>query len=376
MTRDLRTRFVEFYGGQPRVFRAPGRVNLIGEHTDYNDGFVMPAALEFATWVAATPRNDGRVLVRSTSFPDDEAAFTVAELTPPGTQNHWADYVKAVAWSLTQSGHQLSGANLLIEGNVPIGSGLSSSASIEVATALALVAMAGLPPIPGPELALLCQKAENVYIGVRCGIMDQFISANGRADHALVLDCRSLEYQLAPLADVARLVICNSGVKHSLADGEYNKRRAHCEAGAAQIGVRALRDATLDQVEKLDDELLRRRCRHVVTENQRVEQAVSALNSGQLEEFGRLMYASHESLRDDYEVSCEELDVLVELARNIPGVYGARMTGGGFGGCTVNLVEAGAADAFVARIGPEYKARTGIDPQIYQCRAAAGAGEV
>lgn len=376
MANELRTRFVEFYGGQPRVFRAPGRVNLIGEHTDYNDGFVMPAALDFATWVAATPRTDGQVLVRSLSFPDDEATFSIADLKPPGEQKHWADYVKAVAWSLTDAGHGLTGGNLLIHGNVPIGSGLSSSASIEVASAMALVAMAGLPAIPGPQMALLCQRAENVYIGVRCGIMDQFISANGKADHALVLDCRSLDYKLAPLADVARLVICNSGVKHSLADGEYNQRRAHCEAGAAEIGVKALRDATLDQVENLPDELLRKRCRHVVTENERVQNAVTALNGGDLAEFGRLMYASHESLRRDYEVSCEELDVLVELARQIPGVYGARMTGGGFGGCTVNLVEAGSADAFVARIGPEYKARTGIDPQIYQCRAAEGAGEV
>lgn len=358
--------FQRLFGQAPRLFRAPGRVNLIGEHTDYNDGFVMPAPLEFATTVAAAPRTDGLVVLHSRDFPQEEVTFELAELRP-GTGHHWADYVRGVAYVLRRRFPGLRGAHLLVEGNVPIGAGLSSSASVEVASALALLGVSEIAAPPGPELARLCQSAENEYVGMRCGIMDQFVSCCGQAGHALMLDCRSLEFRQLPLATEARLVIVNSGVKHALAGGEYNQRRASCEAGAAQLGVSALRDATLPAVEELLDPILRRRCRHVVSENQRVLDAAAALERGDLSDFGRLMVESHESLRVDYEVSCNELDLMVNKARQQPGVFGARMTGGGFGGCTVNLVRAEHVDSFRKAMAPLVS---------YACEIGAGASEV
>lgn len=359
--------FRRLYGQQPRLFRAPGRVNLIGEHTDYNAGFVMPAPLDFATRVAAAPRTDGLVVLRSRDFPEEEVTFELADLLPGSGGHHWADYVRGVAWVLRQNYPELKGAHLLIEGDVPIGAGLSSSASVEVAAALALLAVSELPTPPGPELAKICQRAENEFVGMRCGIMDQFVSCCGQAGHALMLDCRSLEYRQLPLASEAQLVIVNSGIKHALAGGEYNQRRASCEAGALKLGVPALRDATLPAVEDLLDPLLRRRCRHVVGENQRVVEAARALERGDLVEFGALMYASHESLRVDYEVSCPELDLMVHKARKQEGVYGARMTGGGFGGCTVNLVRPEDVESFRRAMAPLVS---------YACKIGAGASEV
>ena len=376
---SLAAQFQKLYGERPRIFRAPGRVNLIGEHTDYNDGYVMPAAIEFYTWVAVARRNDPRLKVYSEHFAETVELSLDALTGPP--RKHWSDYVRGVASVLQAAGYPLRGANLAIQGQVPLGAGLSSSASVEVATALALASVSNveLPPL---ELATLCQRAEHEYAGTRCGIMDQFIATFASSGHALMLDCRSLEYRLLPIPPDVRLVICNSMVKHELASGEYNRRRADCEAGVKILqqhlpGVRALRDVTLADLEKYAGFLappVDRRCRHVVSENQRVLAAADALQFGDSERFGQLMYESHVSLRDDYEVSCWELDLLVELASKSHGIYGARMTGGGFGGCTINLVSANSVDAFQSRIVEDYKAATGHAAAVYLCSPAQGAG--
>jgi galactokinase len=356
----LQQTFRELYGTDARIYRAPGRVNLIGEHTDYNDGFVMPAAIGFSTWVAAAPRPDRKIVVYSTNYAQ-QVEFDLDAVVTPARQ-HWGDYVYGVAVILEQNGYDLRGANLLIRGDVPIGAGLSSSAAIEVATGYALLDTAGLS-MDRIELAKLCQRVENEFIGLRSGIMDQFVSCNGREGHALMLDCRSLDYRLLPLPAEVRLVICNTMVKHSLATGAYNQRRAECEAGVQHLrsflpDVRALRDVSLSELQQYGrdlPEVIYRRCHHVISENERVLASAAALEQGDFTTFGRLMNASHQSLRDDYEVSCEELDVMVRLAGEVEGVYGARMTGGGFGGCTINLVSAEHA------------------PEIYICSAAEGA---
>jgi galactokinase len=374
----LRTLFREMFGTDLRIFRAPGRVNLIGEHTDYNDGFVMPAAIGFYTWIAAAKRED-RILEAYSDHFEEKITFSLDALDGP-PRKHWSDFIRGVAATFEGAGHKLAGANLVIHTEVPLGAGLSSSASLEVATALALTVPAGIA-VPRLELAKLCQAAENQYVGARCGIMDQFIASFGVSGSALMLDCRSLEYQLIPVPRDLRLVVCNSMVRHEHASGEYNRRRADCEAGVKLLaqhlpGIRALRDvgiADLDKYKHALPETIYRRCRHVVSENQRVLDAAKALESGDPDGFGRLMYASHASLRDDYEVSCKELDLLVELASSSPGIYGARMTGGGFGGCTVNLVRAEHAAAFEAQMARTYQQATGIAPDIYVCEPAQGA---
>jgi galactokinase len=376
----LRSQFFNLYGSEGVVFRAPGRVNLIGEHTDYNDGFVLPAAIGLYTWVVAGPRPDRVLRVYSTHF-DESIDLQLDELGGPPTK-HWSDYVRGVA-AVLQSLYALKGANLVINSEVPVGAGLSSSAAIEVSTALALIFQAGID-VPRLELPRICQRAENEYSGAMCGIMDQFISCFGEKNHALMLDCRSLQYQMAPIPDNARLVICNTMVRHELSGGEYNERRAACETASRKIAsdkpsVRALRDVTMADLNACREELgevVYRRCRHVVTENQRVLDAVDALKRGDLSRFGELMYASHTSLRDDYEVSCDELNIMVDIASRIQGVYGARMTGGGFGGCTINLVAREAASEFKAQIAREYEKATGLTPSIYICSAADGARSV
>ena len=380
---SLKEAFAACYGGgaEPQVYRAPGRVNLIGEHTDYNDGFVMPAAIDFYTWVAAAPREDRRLRLRSENF-DESAEFDLDD-ADPRPRGHWSDYPRGVAVMLTRSGIDLRGADLLIRGEVPIGSGLSSSAAVEVATAYALADLS-CARLDAMELAKLCQRAENEFVGVRCGLMDQFIACHGRASAALLLDCRTLDYASLPLPTDVRLVVCNTMVRHELAGGEYNERRAQCEEGVRLLSrslpcVRALRDVTSTELERLKDELphvVYRRCRHVVGEDERVTAARTALERGDLAEFGRLMGESHRSLRDDYEVSCRELDLMVELARAQEGVYGARMTGGGFGGCTVNLVGAYFVDAFRRGVARGYEDATGIRPEIYVCAPAEGVGRV
>ena len=371
-------KFVRMFGESPRIYQAPGRVNLIGEHTDYNDGFVMPAAIGFYTWVAAGTRPD-RELRAYSGLCDEKVTLSLNKLSGP-PQRHWSDFVRGVAATLQEAGHKLAGANLVIHGEVPVGAGLSSSASLEIALALALTHLSGLT-LSRLELVKLCQRAEHEYVGTRCGIMDQFVATFGAAGHALMLDCRSLEYQLLPVPEDLCLVVCNSMVRHELASGEYNLRRHDCETGIKLLhahlsGVRALRDIEIHDLERYKHvlpEQVYRRCRHVVTENRRVLEAASALETKDAELFGRLMYQSHASLRDDYEVSCKELDLLVELASHRAGVYGARMTGGGFGGCTVNLVRADCAAPFQAHIAQTYRKETGITPAVYICEPAQGA---
>jgi galactokinase len=377
----LRQRFQQLHGTCPRIFRAPGRVNLIGEHTDYNDGFVMPAAIDFYTHVAIAPRPDRRLVVFSENI--GESAEFDLDAPAPRSRHHWSDYVFGVALMLDQAGHRLRGADMLIRGEVPLGSGLSSSAAIEVSVGYGLLQSAGLA-VNRVELARLCQRAENEYVGMRCGIMDQFISCNGRAGDALMLDCRSLEFKLVPLPPEVSLVICNTMVRHELATGEYNKRREECEAGVQLLArslpqVRALRDVTLADLERYGHDLpdvILRRCRHVVSEDARVQEAVAALGRADVSGFGKLMAESHRSLQVDYEVSCLELDLMVELANQAPGVIGARMTGGGFGGCTINLVESAQVEAFRASVAPGYQEKTGLAPEIYVSTPAEGASEV
>ena len=370
-----------FTNNDTRFFRAPGRVNLIGEHTDYNDGFVMPAAIDFYTWVRVAPLETRQLHIRSQNYDEEiEVDLNDPNIAPRG---HWSDYPIGVAVMLERAGHRLRGAHLEIRGEVPIGSGLSSSAAIEVATACALTAISGLE-IDRRELALICQRAENEFVGARVGIMDQFVSLFGQAHKALLLDCRSLEFKLLPVPDNVRLIICNTMVKHALASSAYNERRAQCEAGVKHLQravphVKALRDVTREQLEQYGHDLpevVYRRCRHVITENERVLEAANALERRDLKEFGRLMAESHRSLRDDYEVSSAELDLMVELAQPIEGVYGARMTGGGFGGCTVNLVAVEQRDEFRARVADGYERAMKIKPEIYICTPSDGAEEV
>ncbi len=377
----MQQKFRELYGTAAQVYRAPGRVNLIGEHTDYNDGFVMPAAIEFATWVAAAPRLDRKLAIYSENFAEG-VEFDLDESNATARQ-HWSDYVRGVAVTLQQSSYLLRGTNLLIRSDVPMGAGLSSSAAIEVATGYALLDTAG-QTIDRIALAKLCQRAENEFVGLRSGIMDQFVSCNGSRGHALLLDCRTLEYRLLPLPQDARLVICNTMVKHSLASGAYNQRRAECEMGVQHLQqflphIRALRDVTLAELAQhrgaLTD-VVYRRCHHVISENERVLASVTALEQRDFVAFGHLMNESHESLRDDYDVSCVELNTMVRVARAAEGVYGARMTGGGFGGCTINLVQAEKVEEFQQVIAQGYQRATGYTPEIYVCSAAAGVGQV
>jgi galactokinase len=379
--RELAQQFEARFGNAPRIFRAPGRVNLIGEHTDYNEGFVMPAAVEFSSLVAISRRTDRKLLIQSNQFPGD-LEFNVDHL-PAQRTSTWRDYVLGVALVLRQHGSDLQGANLLVHGNVPIGSGLSSSASIEVASALAFISLDS-KRFSLPEIAKLCRQAENEYVGARVGIMDQFVSCMGKAGHALLLDCRSLEFQFAHIPPGIDLVVCNTMVKHDLATGAYNQRRAECEEGVryfakADPAIRALRDVSSEMLERIGGELpptIRKRCTHVIRENQRTLDAARALAEGDLARMGKLMRESHESLRDLYEVSCRELDVMVDAAQGLPGFIGGRMTGGGFGGCTVNLVREENATDFAAQIAQRYREATGITPQIYPCHAANGAQEL
>jgi len=389
----VRTEFLERFASTPQCFRAPGRVNLIGEHTDYNAGLVMPAAIQFYTTVAIAARPDRRLRVRSANFAETvEVPLPDASAVgpPSGQPPHWMDYVLGVAQALYQHGVALRGADLLIHGEVPLGAGLSSSAALEVAVALALSTVSQ-QTLDKVLLARLCQRAENETVGARCGIMDQFASACGRAGYALLIDCRSLEYQLLQLdlplsgrGPAAQLVACNTMVRHQIAGGEYNRRREECEQGVwmlaqAIAGVETLRDVTpaaLRAAEARLDPVIYRRCRHVVSENERVRAAAIALGAADLVGFGRLMRDSHRSLRDDYEVSCDELDLMVGIAESIDGVYGARMTGGGFGGCTVNLVRADAVPHFRTIIAERYAQATGHTPEIYVCQTADGAAPV
>jgi galactokinase len=379
--RELPEHFENLFGDRPRIFRAPGRVNLIGEHTDYNDGFVMPAALGFAIYVAIAPRLDRKLVIRSEEFPGN-FEFDLDYL-PAQRTGAWCDYVLGVVSVLQQREHKLRGANLLVHGEVPIGAGLSSSAALEVATALAMTTIAGIQ-LPLPDVAKFCQQAENNFVGAKVGIMDQFVSCMGKAGHAFLLDCRSLEFQFAPIPAGVRLVVCNTMVKHDHSTGAYNARREECEEGVRLFAqwnpsIRALRDVSIDLLEQHIHDLpptIAKRCSHVIYENQRTLDAARALTDGALPQVGKLMRESHNSLRDLYEVSCRELDIMVDAAEGLPGFVGGRMTGGGFGGCTVNLVREESAQAFAQQIAERYRQATAITAPIYLCTAEDGAAEL
>jgi galactokinase len=366
------------FGRAARVFAAPARVNLIGEHTDYTGGLVMPMAIGFRTIAATSAREDGRAVFYSANY-DEEVSFEIAAMgrLPRG---HWSDYPAGVLWSLLQEGVAVGGFSMGLVGDVPLGAGLSSSASVEVATAVALLDHARTT-LPLEKVATLCRKAENEYVGAKSGIMDQFVVAGGVEHRAMMLDCRSLGFELLPLPEQVRVVICNSMVKHAVATGEYGDRRDEVEAGQAVLrrerpGIELLRDATLEDLEACRDKMspaIFARCKHIITENARVMAARDALLQGELERFGRLMVEAHVSMRDDFAASCEEIDELVEIAVRQGGCFGARITGGGFGGCTVNVVNADAAEAFVTAVRGEYAAATGIMADCFVCEPSDGA---
>jgi len=378
----IRQAFAERFGGTPVVVRAPGRVNLIGEHTDYNDGFVLPVAINRDVLFAVRPRADRIVDLYSLNF-EASASFSLERLEPDPEQP-WSNYVRGVAQQLQREGLPLVGMEGVVEGNVPIASGLSSSAAMEVAALMAFQALGGWE-LDGAKAALLCQRAENEFLGVRVGIMDQFISRLGRKDHALFIDCRTLKYEPVPLnAGGHVFMVADSRQSRELAGSEYNVRRAQCEQAVAALHaglpeIQALRDvspeAFLKQSWRLDT-LTGRRARHVVSEDDRVLRAIAALRDGRLADFGALMNASHESLRFDYEVSSRPLDVLVGAARQVDGCVGARLTGAGFGGCTVSLVEQAAVPEFERHVRDLYQRETGTEPFIYACTAEDGAGVV
>jgi len=391
---DLIAMFKARFGQAPEwVVRAPGRVNLIGEHTDYNDGFVLPLAIDRAVWIALRRRDDRRVVVESADFPargefglDDLAGEHARrgedarrpDQTLPEKQAAavaWYEYLKGVAWTLQGAGYRLSGWEGVVGGDVPVGAGLSSSAALEMATARAFAAASDLPWDPA-RMARLAQKAENQWVGVNCGIMDQLISGCGKAGHAVLIDCRSLEIQQVPVPPETVVVVLDTATRRGLVESAYNQRRAQCEAAARVFGVRALRDVPLEdfqrRVAELDPETARR-ARHVITENERTLLAAAALRHGDASTAGRLMNQSHQSLRDDYEVSSPALDAMVEAAQAHPACYGARMTGAGFGGCAVALVQADAADDFSRFTAAEYTRRIGKVPSVYVCKPTDGA---
>ena len=367
------------------VARAPGRVNLLGEHVDYNDGFVLPAAIDRATYIAFSPDSTGQATLVAADF-GEEARFSpetlAAKTQPDGSPlPEWAHYPAGVAWALGQADLSTPAMQAAFSSDIPRGSGLSSSASIELAFGVAWSTLGGwsLPPM---QLALLGQKAENHYVGVNCGIMDQFASACGEKDRLLLLDCRSLEYRSLPLPESTAIVVADTTVRRKLTSGGYNDRRAACEEAVRLLsrdlpGIKALRDVSMESFNRLSHTLpvtVEKRARHVVEEIERTRLAIPLLEQGQTHTFGQLMNACHISLRDLYEVSVPELDTMVQIAQSLPGCQGARLTGGGFGGCTVNLVMLEQAEAFASSLGPEYERQTGLRPEIYICQASRGAG--
>jgi len=380
--RKLAASFQQRYGTTPRIFRAPGRVNLIGEHTDYNDGFVLPMAIDRETVVAIAPRTDRVLRVWSLNLEDSQELNL--DQAGPGRRGRWTDYVEGIAAALAGRGLMLTGADIALYSDVGIGSGLSSSAALEISLGTALTAVSG-HSIDRLSLALAGQTAEHQHVGIRCGIMDQYTSAHALKDHAILLDCRSLDAKQIPLQlGEYQVVICDTRVRHTLASSEYNQRRQDCYSGVQTLGavlpgIRALRDVTIDQLQShrsMLAETVYRRCRHVITENTRTVKAAEALASGNVVEVGKLMSESHHSLRDDYQVSCSELDILVESAEAQPGVLGARMTGGGFGGCTVNLVQKSSFGSFREKVSREYQINTQTIPEIFPAHASAGAEEI
>ena len=374
--------FQQAYGRAPQwMAAAPGRVNIIGEHTDYNDGFVLPMAIERYTVVAAAPGN-GQTVHLSSSAGQDPVSIDLATDLRPAPKGSWFNYPLGVIAGFADLGATPPGLNVLIHSTVPLGGGLSSSAALEVSTATLLEAVTGKQLEPVAK-ALLCQRAEHEYAGMPCGIMDQFISVMGKENHLLLLDCRSRKPELVPMMDPeVAVLIANTNVKHELTGGEYAQRRAQCEEAARALGVPSLRDASLamlDTGKSALGEVVYRRARHVITEIERTVAAAEAIRKSNWREAGRLMYASHDSLRDDYEVSCSELDAIVEIAQQLglqEGVIGCRMTGGGFGGCAVALVKTEAVSRISDRIATEYGKRTKIEPSIFVSRPAEGASRL
>lgn len=362
--------FKEIYGYEAKIFSAPGRVNLIGEHTDYNEGFVLPTPLSLRVYSAVGKRKDDTFNLHTIDF-EERTSFSLWEIIHE-PELSWANYIKGIIKALRDDGHSIFGADIAISGNVPIGSGLSSSAALEISVIRALNELNNLELDP-VEMAYLGKRAENDFVGVQSGIMDQFVASLGHLDEALFIDCRTDDYSPIPLADNYRIIVVNTLKKRELAKSEYNKRRKECDEAVRILrqfypDVTALRDITRDMLSEHWNDLqgiLASRAHHVVTENQRVLKSVEHLKRGNLEEFGSLMYQSHESLRHDYQVSCLELDILVDATLDMGYVLGSRMTGAGFGGCTVNLVEEEKADKFVAKISHEYLSKIGKTPEIY-----------
>lgn len=369
----LEAAYASHFNAKPGIIvRAPGRVNLIGEHTDYNEGFVLPMAIDRAVWMALAPRADAQVRVHSLDYGND-SFFPL-----PGLRRGkgWGEYIKGVADQLQKEGYDLKGFDAVITGDIPRGAGLSSSAAVELAAARAFSAASGFE-WDAPRMAKIAQRAENDWVGVNCGIMDQMASAASQAGFALFLDCRSLELQYAPLPENISVVILDTSTRRGLVESAYNERRSQCEEAAKAFGVKALRD-----IEDIRDwrvegsglnEIAMKRARHIITENARVLEAVKVMQAGNIKRLGELFNASHESLRDDFEVTNDALNIMVECAQAQPACYGARMTGAGFGGCAVALVEKEKAGKFVSAVSVLYKERSGLDANVYVCKASAGA---
>ncbi|HLV81127.1 MAG TPA: galactokinase [Chthonomonadaceae bacterium] len=379
---DLENKFRELFGALPPiVVRAPGRVNLIGEHTDYNEGFVFPAAIDRDVMIACAPREDPQVRAFALNF-NQSSTFRLDNLQPATEgRERWSNYLRAMGWVFAQEGLPARGMNCVVLGNVPVGAGLSSSAAMLVAGGLAFAAVSGAQIEP-VKLALMAQRAEREFVGVNVGIMDQFISVLGQKGHALLIDTRSLTYEAVPLPQTGvSIVIADTNKKRGLVDSDYNTRRAECEQAVEILkrflpSIQALRDVSEADLQRYGSELpeeVRRRARHVVTEDARTLASVEALKAGDIVRFGQLMNASHESLKDDYQVSCPELDALVDAARSVEGVYGSRMTGAGFGGCTVSLVAASALETFQREVPPRYKQAMGLNTTLYVTTASQGA---
>jgi galactokinase len=375
LSKQISESFIKHFGNKPSlIVRAPGRVNLIGEHTDYNDGFVLPMAIDRAIWIAVRPRIDRIVHVHSIDFGAD-VAFSLDDLNK---EQGWMEYLKGVANILQADGCRLTGWEGVIMGDVPRGSGLSSSAAVEMAAARVFASINNLE-WDTAYMARVGQRAENEWVGVNCGIMDQMASAACKEGHALFLDCRSLETHHVPLPDHVAIVVMDTSTRRGLVDSAYNERRSQCEEAARFFGVKALRDVSLDEFEKRKSELsevVMRRAHHIITENQRVLDAMQAMHTNDVVRLGNLLNASHVSLRDDFEVTNDALNQIVKAAQMQPSCYGARMTGGGFGGCAIALVNAGEVNAFVDSVEKAYREKSGLEPQIYVCKASAGASVV
>ena len=388
MTAKLMETFLKLYGegGEVRTYFAPGRVNLIGEHTDYNGGHVFPCALTLGTYGLARKREDRTLRFYSVNFEKLGVVETSLDDLVPHKEASWTNYPKGVMWAFEKRGYRLDhGLDILIWGNIPNGSGLSSSASLEVLTGVILKDIFGFDQVSMVDIALIGQDAENNFNGCNCGIMDQFASAMGKKNHAIFLDTNTLNYEYAPVVlEDAKIVITNSKVKHSLVDSAYNDRRNESETALrelqTEVEIQTLGDLTEEEFEMhknaIQDPIRQKRAKHAVYENQRTIRAVEALKNNDVELFGKLMNASHQSLRDDYEVSCEEIDILVDLAQAMPGVLGSRITGGGFGGCTVSIVKNDTVDRFVEEIGKAYQEKVGHEPEFYVVEIGDGAGRL